>query len=135
MKTYTIIPVVLFLLSSCNLKKEQEITVHKMKYAEFVKTDTMDYDFGVIKEVDGVVNHDFSFFNTNDSYIYISVVPVVCPCLQVKYPKGKIETGERFTISVSYNPENRNGYFNRHIMIVLNNGEYYINPTIKGIVE
>lgn len=135
MKKYIIIYIIVSALCSCNFKKKQVTTMHKMIYAEFVKSDTIDYDFGSIRESCGIVSHNFSFTNTKDTCIYISATPIACPCLTIKYPRERIKAGEKFFVDVAYNPQNRKGYFNRQIMIILNDGKYFINPTIKGIVE
>ena len=123
------------LFNSCNPKDRQRMSSHRMLFASFITPESRDYDFGTIKESDENVNHIFVFKNSKKEKIYISKIPTLCPCLSVNYPKKGINPGETFGVKVIYDPKNRKGFFYHQIMIIFNDGKYFINPTIKGIVS
>lgn len=135
MRTYIFKTVFLALLCSCNPKGQQKETNHKMQFANFIKTDSLNYNFGTIKDGDRNINHVLVFTNSKKETIYISKIPTLCPCLSLNYPRKKINPNETFWIKVSYTPKIKTGFFNHQIMIILNDGKYFINPTIKGIIK
>jgi len=125
----------MILFYSCNPKERQEVSSHKMLFASFIKTDSLDFNFGTINESSGVVNHIFVFKNSKKERIYISKIPTLCHCLSFNYPKKGINPGETFMVKVIYSPKNRKGFFYHQIMIIFNDGRYFINPTIRGVVS
>lgn len=134
MKKLVLIILIIGVLSSCkNICKKHES--NKMSYAFFVKSDTLDYDFGLIRTNREHIYHKFKFTNISHDTLYISTIPIACSCLSVKYSKRPIFPQENFYVNVTYKQQNKKGVFNRRITIIFNEGKYYSFVTIRGIVK
>jgi hypothetical protein len=92
------------------------------------------YDFGTIKEADGKVTHVFSFTNSGKSPLVIQDVKASCGCTTPTWTKEPVAPGESGEITVTFNPANRPGGFNKQITITNNSGENPVYVTIKGYV-
>lgn len=108
------ITAVLCLLYTSNARAQQ-----KNPTASFVKEV---HEFGKIQESDGPANYQFVFTNTGASPLIISNVTASCGCTTPSYSKEPVMPGAKGFISVSYNPANRPGHFDKTITVV-SNGE------------
>lgn len=97
--------------------------------------DTLVHDFGRIKEVDGPVSHTFVFTNPFDHPIAIERVYTSCGCTHTDYSRKAIKPGEQGTFTVEFDPEGREGKFDKQITIGYNNGAGRTHLRVKGRVE
>jgi hypothetical protein len=78
------------------------------------------YDFGTIKEENGVVTHVFEFTNTGDKKLVIISATASCGCTTPQFPTEPIAPGKTGKIKVSYNPSGRPGEFDKSVKIRYN---------------
>lgn len=78
------------------------------------------FDFGSIKEEQGVVNTTFEFNNTGKTPLVIHRVITSCDCAVVDWPKEPIAPGLNGTFKVAFNPKGRIGKFEKLITIYSN---------------
>lgn len=97
--------------------------------------DSLVHDFGRIKEVDGPVRHTFVFTNPFDHPIAIERVYTSCGCTHTDYSRKAIKPGEQGTFTVEFDPEGREGKFDKKVTIVYNNGSGRTHLRVKGRVE
>ncbi len=95
--------------------------------------DHSEWDFGTIKEVDGVVSHTFSGVNATDKPIVITRISTSCGCTSTDHPTKPIAPDERFEIQVSFDPAGRPDDFSKSINVILN-GDRRQTLIIKGVV-
>lgn len=100
-----------------------------------METDSECFDFGTIKENEGLIKHTFKIKNTSNDTIIINKVLQGCGCISVSYPPQPIFPSSTIDFTVSFNPKNRYGIFHKVILILLNNGAFYITLTICGNIE
>ena len=82
--------------------------------------ETMDHDFGKIKEDSGPANFNFNFKNTGKVPLVISNVSASCGCTTPEWSKEPVLPGKSGFVKVSYNPLNRPGSFNKTISVMAN---------------
>ena len=97
--------------------------------------DSLVHDFGRIKEVDGPVRHTFVFTNPFDHPIAIERVYTSCGCTHTDYSRKATRPGEQGTFTVEFDPEGREGKFDKKVTIVYNNGSGRTHLRVKGRVE
>ena len=83
---------------------------------------TMVHDFGQIKETDGMASYKFEFTNTGATPLILKNVQASCGCTTPNWPKEPILPGTKSIITVTYNPQNRPGHFEKQITVT-SNGE------------
>ena len=88
------------------------------KLAKF-QFESMDYDFGDIKEGESVY-HDYSFVNIGNVPLQINDTKTTCGCTVPEYPKKPINPGEKGTIKIKFNSKGKNGYQSKEIKIIAN---------------
>ncbi len=93
------------------------------------------FNFGKIKESDGLVSHTFTFTNKGTTPIVIENVATSCGCTTPEYSRKPIKPDQTSQITISYDPEGRPGRFSREVIIVSNNRQNKNTLTIKGVVE
>ncbi len=103
---------------------EDSINVAKMQFEK----DT--FFFGTVKE-GKVVNHRFTFTNAGEVPLLIHDARSTCGCTIPKWPKNPIAPGEKGTINVKFNTENKGGYQHKPVTILANT---YPNSTVVHIV-
>ena len=106
----------------------QDRPASQMKFASTA------YDFGQIKEVDGIVTHVFEFKNISDKPLVINFVSSSCGCTTPEYDKKPVMPGGSGKIKVAYDPAGRPGVFSKEIVIVSNNRQTEDVLTIQGNV-
>ncbi len=102
--------------------------------AQSLSVDKAEWDFGIIKEVDGEVCHTFRATNITSEPIVISRVTTSCGCTTTEYPTKPIKPQESFDIKVCFDPAGRPEEFSKSINIILNSNKRE-SLTIKGFVE
>ena len=90
--------------------------------------------FGRINEVDGAVSHTFVFTNTFLHPITIERVYTSCGCTNTDYSRKAVEPGQKGRFTVEFNPEGREGVFDKRVTIVYNDGKSRTHLRVKGEV-
>lgn len=91
-------------------------------------------DFGRINEVDGPVSHTFTFANNFDHPISIERVYTSCGCTTTNYSRKPVLPGKQGQFTIEFDPEGREGKFDKKVTIVYNNGECRTHLRVKGKV-
>ncbi len=81
--------------------------------------DSMEWDFGTIKEVDGPASHTFVCRNLGPDTIEITRTRSSCGCTTANYTHGRILPGDSATVTLEYNPSYRPGAFTKHVVIYI----------------
>ena len=102
---------------------------------ETLKFDETDFDFGLIEEAGGPVDHRFEFVNNGMEPIKIVQVQASCGCTTPNWSKDMVAPGEKGFITARYNPMNRPGAFRKSLRVTTTKAS--VNPTlyIKGTVN
>jgi len=100
-----------------------------------ISFEKLNHNFGVIKEVDGIVEHVFSFTNTGSEPLIIKTVRSTCGCTVPDWSKEPIMPMGKGTIKVSFNPMNRPGAFRKGITVISNARESSTTLYIVGLVQ
>jgi hypothetical protein len=96
--------------------------------------DTRVYDFGKILEKNGKVTHTFHFTNRGKQPVVINDITAWCGCTTYSYTKTPIRPGKQGTVSITYNPNYRPGFFSKEIVVLVNGGKEYTRIWVKGHV-
>lgn len=68
---------------------------------EFSETE---YDFGLIKQSGGIVQHEFPFTYNGAETVKVTGVPTSCQCTSAEIDKGELKQGDSAAITVSFDP-------------------------------
>ncbi len=104
----------------------------QMPYIQFDKTE---YDFGKIREKDGIATCRFSFKNEGKSPLIITQVQASCGCTTPSWSKDSVLPGQKGFVEAAYNPEGRPGPFLKTLTIFSNATISSVNLIIKGDVQ
>lgn len=96
--------------------------------------DTLVWNFGRIREEAGTVSHRFLFENRGQRPVVVIDVTATCGCTEPLYSKKPVRPGEQAEITVSYDPMNRPGTFDRHVSVFTSEGGEPIRLQIVGEV-
>jgi len=102
-----------------------------MPYIQFDKTE---FDFGKIKEKEGIATCRFSFKNEGKRPLIITQVQASCGCTTPSWSKDSILPGQNGFVDAAYNPEGRPGPFTKILTIFSNASVSSVNLFIKGVV-
>ena len=75
------------------------------------------FHFGYLKETDGIQSHDFELVNTGSDTIKIKEVISSCNCTSSSIDSLTIAPQDTSKITLSYNPADQSGSFERKIII------------------
>lgn len=117
------------LLSTGTLVAQRETNRSKLRF------ETEKWDFGTIEESDGVVSHLFKFVNTDSTAVVIERVATSCGCTTPTYSRRPIFGGGSGEVTISFDPTNRPGQFDKQINIWSGNGSNHNLITITGTVN
>lgn len=92
------------------------------------------YDFGKIKEDDGVAYHEFEFVNNGDAPLIVQRVNTSCGCATPHWSRQPVAPGQKGTIKVGYNATGRPNAFSKTITVISNAKQQAVNLRIKGFV-
>lgn len=99
-----------------------------------IKFENTNHDFGEIQEKEGSVTHNFEFTNTGSVPLVISNVTASCGCTTPEWTRKPIRPNEKGNISVTFNPANRPGTFNKTISVISNAAVPQVTLRITGKV-
>lgn len=92
-----------------------------------------EWDFGTIREVDGVVCHEFEGTNKTEQPIVILRITSSCGCTTADYPTKPIAPNDSFKIKVCFDPDGRPDEFAKKITITMSERKQ-LQLTVKGVV-
>lgn len=130
-----LIAIVLAIFCVTNTQAQSTSTVlsdQKTTIIEFVKTT---HDFGRIDEEKGLVSHTFEFKNTGNVPFVIYTVNVSCGCTTPVWSKSSVKPNERGKITISFDPDERPGPFEKQIFVVGNVAEGEVKLLVRGDVK
>lgn len=90
------------------------------------------HDFGTIYERDGKVSHNFTLRNTGTKPVAISAVNTWCGCMVADYTRRAVRPGEAAKVTVSFDPDHKQGNFAKQVVLLLNDGKQYVRLWIKA---
>lgn len=99
-----------------------------------IKFKTDKYNYGTIKEDDGVANYEFEFTNTGTSPLLVQRVSTSCGCTTPDWSKEPIAPGKTGKVKVGYDPKGRPGPFNKTVSVYSNADQNVIVLQISGEV-
>ncbi len=110
------------------------VSVLTMAQKPIAKFNETSYDFETINEVNGKVTHVFEFTNTGNAPLILTNVQASCGCTTPMWSREPVAPKAKGSVTVTYNPKNRPGPFNKSITITNNSDENKIILHIKGEV-
>ncbi|MEI7596535.1 MAG: DUF1573 domain-containing protein [Bacteroidota bacterium] len=119
----------LFLLIFGNVYAQD--TIKKITQITFENTS---FDFGVIKEEGGLVEHEFKFTNTGQDTLRLTNVHASCGCTTPNWTKDPVAPGLSGVIRVTYNPLHRPNKFSKAIFVSANTEPEQTTLMISGNV-
>lgn len=88
-----------------------------------------EFDFGLLKQSAGIVEHDFSFTYNGDEDLEIIGVPTSCGCTSARINRNNLSKGDKGIITVSFDPNlhaEPEGRFFKTVSLLT-------NPPVPGI--
>ena len=79
--------------------------------------DSREWDFGAIREADGVVTHAFTVFNGDSRPLRLSRAIPGCSCISASLPAEAIAPGQSATVLVRFTPAGAAGLVERNVEI------------------
>lgn len=115
-------------------KVYNKLSPEQMKAAPKIVFDTVEHDFGTIKDGD-VVNCEFKFKNTGKDQLVIYEVKSACGCTASTVGKEKLAGGESSSIKVQFNSKDKSGLNEKTVTVYSNDPENaQVFLTIKAMV-
>ncbi len=96
--------------------------------------DPATWDFGTIREVDGRVSHTFTGENRGDRPLVILDVVTSCGCTVPRFSRRPILPGEKTEITVTFDPTNRPGIFDKDLTVYSSDRRKIATLTVHGEV-
>lgn len=96
-------------------------------------SDTL-YNFGPVKEAQGVLVHKFAFVNLGPEYFIIEDITPSCGCITPDYPADTIHAGEKGEITIYVDLVNHPGVFRQKVVIKGNASKEPIDLYVSGYV-
>lgn len=93
-----------------------------------------EWDFGTILETDGRVSHTFIARNVGNDPIVILDVVTSCGCTVPEFSKQPLLPGREMAITVTYDPANRPGVFNKELWVYSSERKRIATLRIRGDV-
>lgn len=75
------------------------------------------HSFGKIKEEGGLATYKFEFKNTGNQPVIITRVQSSCGCTTPDWTRSPVVPGAKGFVSTQYDPRNRPGAFNKHVLV------------------
>ena len=107
---------------------------HVSKAQPQISFDTTEHNFGEIRELGGVAQYRFVFFNKGDKPLIISNVHTSCGCTSPAWQKEPVAPSKAGYIDVSFDPRDRPGAFTKSIVVTSNATSQPITLYISGNV-
>ena len=99
-----------------------------------IEFDTLEYDFGEVRELGGIVQYRFVYQNVGDKPLIINTVHTSCGCTSPAWSKEPVLPTKSGYIDVSFDPRDRPGAFTKSIIVDCNATEKSITLYITGNV-
>ena len=99
-----------------------------------IRFDTLEYDFGEVRELGGIVQYRFVYQNVGDKPLIINSVHTSCGCTSPAWSKEPVLPTKSGYIDVSFDPRDRPGAFTKSIIVDCNATEKSITLYITGNV-
>lgn len=96
--------------------------------------DPAEWDFGTLPEANGRVSHTFTGVNRGEKPIVILDVMSTCGCTVPEFSRQPIMPGGNTQITVTFDPTNRPGAFNKELYIYSSERQKIATLTIRGSV-
>jgi len=126
MKKIAILFTVIFLFVNSSLSAQQ-------RTASITFTEES-FDFGKIKEADGLVTHKFSFTNTGTVPLLIQNAQPSCGCTTPDWTKQPVMPGAKGFVKATFDPNGRPGTFDKSITVFSNADRPTVTLKISGSV-
>lgn len=97
--------------------------------------DTYEWDFGNIKEEDGIVTHTFTFMNVSNNPIQIDNVATSCGCTTAQFSTDDILPGKTGEIVVHFSPARTEGKVFREIDVMTRGRRSFDHLSVTADVE
>lgn len=97
-----------------------------------------DYEFGLMREVDGPKSASSRFVNISQDTIFIMEVKPSCGCTTASFTEDPIAPGDTAAISYTYNPKLRPGKFKKSVKVRLSDNsreQIVITGNVLGTPE
>lgn len=101
---------------------------------EAIRFTPAEWDFGSILETDGRVSHTFTGQNVGKEPLVILDVVTTCGCTVPEFSKQPLLPGQKTEITVSYDPANRPGIFNKELWVYSSERKRIATLRIRGNV-
>jgi hypothetical protein len=97
-----------------------------------IQFETVEYDYGTIKEEDGPQKGVFVFTNNGNEPLRIVSVRASCGCTASNYTREEVAPGAKGMVEATYNPANRPGRFAKSLSVTTNDPQ---NSTVGLIIK
>lgn len=102
------------------------------QFLETFKPVERTHDFGTIYEKDGKVVNVFRLRNNGKKPVVISAVNTWCGCMVADYTKRAVRPGETARVTVSLDPDHKQGNFVKQVVVLVNDGSAYVRLWVKA---
>ena len=103
-------------------------SMQRVEFAERV------FDFGTLREEDGIVSHRFVFRNRSERPVVVTCAQTTCQCIRTYFSHAPVPPGDEGTVTVSYDPSYRPGVFSKEIRILFDGVRKLRHVWIRGEV-
>ncbi len=79
-------------------------SIQESESEEVFSVSELEYDFGVVKQSQGIITHDFELTYLGSEPITITGVPGSCACTTASVSNEYLETGDTTTLTVEFDP-------------------------------
>lgn len=93
------------------------------------------YNFGLVKEEDGPVDHTFLFVNKGKQPLMITGVSASCGCTTSGWSADTIAPGKLGFVKARFDPFNRPGAFKKSLTVASNGDPNIVSLYIEGFVR
>ncbi len=118
-------PILLILFAICT------IAAHGQENLIF---SAREWDFGEIHETGGRVSHRFTARNEGERPVVILDVVTSCGCTIPEFSRKPIKPGDEATITVTFDPANRPGVFDKELQVYSSERRKIATLSIHGLV-
>lgn len=100
-----------------------------------VKFQQPEADLGTIIDNQGVVDHQFTFTNQTSRPVLVDKVTASCGCTSIDWSADPVNSGDNGFVIVQFDPNNRPGPFEKHVIVNFKDYPDSVQLTIKGFVQ
>lgn len=119
---------IVLMLSICCIASAQRSVPTSLRF------DSTTWDFGEIREADGMVSHEFNYINMSDHEVVLEYVTPGCSCTTASYDRHPLLPGQAGVLKVNFDPASQPGQFHQTVQVVLKGGRERYNIIIEGVV-